>query len=78
MKRSAMCLAGAVLAVSVLGSSAHAEEWSDNALSVRYGTQFAEPYVGDGISKTIYNFTHVGGYKYGTNFLSVDMLMSNA
>jgi len=79
MKKNAMCLAGAILAVSAMSSmSAHAEEWSDNSLSVRYGTDFAEPYVGEGISKTIYNFTHVGGYKYGTNFLSIDLLNSNA
>ena len=79
MKKNAMgmCLTGAVLAVSALSGAAHAEEWSDNSLSVRYGTQFAEPYVADDITKTILNFTHVGGYKYGTNFVSVDMLMSN-
>ncbi|MBB3212547.1 nucleoside-specific outer membrane channel protein Tsx [Herbaspirillum sp. Sphag1AN] len=81
MKKSAMgkiLTTAALLAAACAGSVAHAEEWSDNSLSVRYGTQFAEPYVGDGIAKTIYNFTHSGGYKYGTNFFSIDMLMSNA
>ena len=81
MKKSAMgmCLTSVVLAVSALSSmAAHAEEWSDDSLSVRYGTKFAEPFNSQDISKTIYNFTHVGGYKYGTNFVSIDMLMSNA
>jgi nucleoside-specific outer membrane channel protein Tsx len=81
MKKSAMgkvLTIAALVAAACAGSVAHAEEWSDDSLSVRYGTDFAEPYVGTGISKTIYNFTHSGGYKYGTNFFSIDMLMSNA
>ena len=61
----------------------HAAEWSDTALSVRYGTKFAEPYDNnaDGsrtnIQKTILAFTNVTGYKYGTTFVNIDFLMSN-
>ncbi len=64
--------------------TAKAADWSDTAISVRYGTAFAEPYNNnaDGsrkdIKKAIVALTHVSGYKYGTNFLNVDLLMSNA
>jgi nucleoside-specific outer membrane channel protein Tsx len=81
MKKNAMgmCLSTVVLAASALGSmSANAADWSDTSVGIRYGTQFAEPYNGKDISKEIYNFTHSSGYKYGTNFLNVDLLQSNA
>lgn len=68
--------------VTVAGSlacvqQACAENWSDTYIGYRYGTDFAEPYVGDGITKNIINFTHSGGYKYGTNFFNIDLLQSN-
>lgn len=56
----------------------HAAEWSDNSIGYRYGRNFAEPFVGTGIGKNIFNFTHVSGYKYGTNFLNIDLLQSSA
>ncbi|WP_157050411.1 outer envelope protein [Herbaspirillum rhizosphaerae] len=56
---------------------AHAADWSDNSIGYRYGTKFAEPYNTQDISKNIINFTHASGYKYGTNFLNVDLLMSD-
>ncbi len=62
----------------VLGiSGAQAADWSDTSLSWRYGTKFAEPYEGNDISKNILNFTHVSGFKYGTNFFSIDALFSD-
>ena len=81
MKKSAMgmCLTGAVLAVSALGSiSANAADWSDDSIGIRYGTQFAEPYNSKDIAKKIISFTHASGYKYGTNYLNIDMLESNS
>jgi hypothetical protein len=63
--------------------AANAADWSDTSLSVRYGTQFAEPYDNhpDGsrvdIKKTIIAVTHASGYKYGTNFFNLDLLQSN-
>ena len=70
-------LAGLTLAGTSL-VAAQAADWSDTALSWRYGTNFAEPYVGTGIGKNIYALTHVSGYKYGTNFFNVDMLESDS
>lgn len=80
MKKSAMgmCLTTAALAVSAMGSmSANAAEWADNSIGYRYGTKFAEPFNSQDITKNIINFTHASGYKYGTNFLNVDLLMSD-
>jgi hypothetical protein len=62
---------------------AHGADWSDTSLSVRYGTKFAEPYDNnpDGsrvdIKKTIIGLTHADGYKYGSNFFNVDVLLSD-
>ena len=68
-----------VIAAGLLAASgsAAALDWSDNAIGYRYGTRFAEPYNTQDISKNIVNFTHASGYKYGTNFLNVDLLMSD-
>jgi len=52
-------------------------DWIDNAASYRYGTRFREPFNPQDIAKNIVNFTHADGYTYGTNFLSVDYLMSD-
>ncbi|MBG9390057.1 outer envelope protein [Caenimonas sp. DR4.4] len=62
---------------------AAAADWSDTSISWRYGTNFREPYVNrsDGsaqnISKNIVNLQHTSGYKYGVNWASVDLLMSD-
>jgi hypothetical protein len=65
----------ATLAFSCLG--AQAADWSDTSISYRYGTEFSEPYNGKDIQKDIINFSHVSGYKYGKNYLSVDLLLSD-
>jgi hypothetical protein len=71
-------------ALGVGTQSAAAADWSDTALSWRYGTDFAEPFDNnaDGsrkdITKNIFAITHADGYAYGTNFLNVDLLMSNS
>jgi hypothetical protein len=83
--------AGARLAASALGvligltlaPLAHGADWSDTSLSVRYGTKFAEPFDNnpDGsrvdIKKTIVGLTHADGYKYGSNFFNLDVLLSD-
>jgi len=56
---------------------AQAADWSDTYVGYRYGTTFAEPFNTKDITKNIVNFAHVSGYKYGTNFLNVDLLMSD-
>lgn len=68
----------AVAALAAVGFAAQAAEWSDTALSERYGQNFCEPYVGCGVGKHIFNLTNVSGYAYGTNFISIDMLNSDA
>ena len=71
-----------LFALAALGT-ANAADWSDTSLSLRYGTSFAEPYDNnaDGsrrdIKKDIFAFTHVSGYKYGSNFFNVDILLSD-
>ncbi|PUA17770.1 outer envelope protein [Glaciimonas sp. PCH181] len=57
---------------------ASAAEWSDTSIGYRYGTNFAEPYVGTGIAKSIIDIQHASGYKYGTNFVNVDLLQSDS
>lgn len=65
-------------AILVAGSCAvHAADWSDTAISYRYGTKFAEPFNNQDIAKNIVNVSHVSGYKYGKNFVSVDFLLSD-
>ncbi len=67
------------LAVALaLGSMAvQAADWSDTSLSYRTGDQYAEPFNSQDIKKNIFNLSHVSGYAYGTNFFSVDFLMSD-
>lgn len=65
------------IALAACGSAAQAAEWSDTSIGYRYGTTFGEPFNKEDIAKNIFNLTHVSGYKYGTNFLNVDMLLSD-
>jgi nucleoside-specific outer membrane channel protein Tsx len=73
----------AAIAMALTTGVASAADWSDTTLSFRYGSAFAEPFDNkpDGsridIAKEIFAFTHVSGYKYGTNFFNVDYLISN-
>jgi hypothetical protein len=67
-----------LLAGMLIASSAVAADWSDTYIGWRYGTSFAEPFETNDISKNIFNLNHVSGYKYGTNFFNVDMLLSDS
>lgn len=58
--------------------TAQAAQWSDTYIGYRYGTKFAEPFGSNDIHKNIVNLSHVSGYKYGTNFFNVDLLMSDS
>jgi len=64
-------------AALAFASAAHAFEWSDNAIGWRYGTKFGEPFVAQDIKKHIASLTHADGWKYGGNFLNVDVLLSH-
>lgn len=54
-----------------------AAQWSDTSIGVRHGTKFREPFIAEDITKTIVDLQHASGYKYGTNFFNVDLLMSD-
>jgi nucleoside-specific outer membrane channel protein Tsx len=56
---------------------ATAEEWSDTSLGYKYGTTYREPFNPNDVTKNYLVFNHIGGYKYGTNFFNVNMIMSN-
>jgi nucleoside-specific outer membrane channel protein Tsx len=58
-------------------ASAHAADWSDTSLGYRYGTRFAEPFGANNVRKSIFSLTHVSGFKYGTNFFNVDIVLSD-
>lgn len=69
-----------LLSFSVLSLSigAQAADWSDTAISWRYGTQFREPFNGNKITKNIFGLTHVSGYAYGSNYFNVDLMQSDS
>lgn len=69
----------AVLTLSLIAAACNvqAAEWSDTYLGYRYGTQFAEPFNKNDITKNIVNLSSVSGYKYGKNFFNADLLMSS-
>lgn len=77
MKTRHLSQVSLALAIAGAGLSAQAADWSDTSIGYRYGTQFAEPFNNSDIAKNIFNLNHVSGYKYGTNFFNVDMLMSD-
>jgi hypothetical protein len=67
----------ACAALMLLPAAAMAAEWSDTALSWRHGQTFREPFNPNNISKHIVAFTHASGYKYGSNYVNVDLLQSD-
>ena len=67
----------AALAVAALAGPAQAADWSDTSVGLRAGNKFAEPFGSNDIEKNILNLTHVSGYKYGSNFFNVDLLLSD-
>lgn len=71
----AASLAGAALSAACLPATG--ADWADNSVGYRYGTKFQEPANPKDIKKHIFNFTHASGYKYGGNFFTVDVLMSD-
>jgi nucleoside-specific outer membrane channel protein Tsx len=72
LTRAVACAAACACAMA-----AQAATFSDTSIGYRYGTEFAEPFNNNAISKDILNLNHVSGYKYGTNFFNVDMLLSD-
>ncbi len=70
-------LAVAAASLTTAGG-ANAQIFQDNVFEYRYGTRFREPTNPQDITKSIINYTHVDGYKWGSNFLSIDYLISDS
>ena len=66
----AVMLASSVTAVQ-------AADWSDTWVSYKYQSNSREPNNSYDIAKHTIGFTHVSGYKYGSNFLNVDAIKSD-
>lgn len=75
MNITARHLAGLAFALAALNSQA--ADWSDTSIGYRTGSKFAEPFNPEDIRKNILNLQHASGYKYGSNFFNVDLLMSD-
>jgi hypothetical protein len=75
-----VAIAGLSVLAAATATDALAFDWSDTSLSYRYGWQFKEPGVANGedIVKNILNLSHADGYKYGSNFVSIDILKSGS
>ena len=68
----------AVSALAACGAFVQAADWSDTSIGWRYGTRFGQSFIQNDIKKNIFSLTHVSGYKYGTNFFNVDLLLSDS
>ncbi|XYJ12642.1 outer envelope protein [Telluria sp. B2] len=79
MKRATMNIvkiAGIALGLGA-ACAVQAADWSDTSIGYRTGKRFAEPFNANDISKDIIQLNHVSGYKYGTNFANLDVLLSD-
>lgn len=79
MRRAFHPIAAIALAAGAAGlaGTAGAADWSDTSIGYRTGTRFAEPFNANDIRKHIVQLNHVSGYKYGTNFANLDLLLSD-
>jgi nucleoside-specific outer membrane channel protein Tsx len=67
----------ALVLLAAMAAGVQAADWSDTALTYRYGNKYAEPFNRNDVTKNIIGLTHANGYKYGTNFFNIDYLKSN-
>ena len=67
----------AALAVAAVAAPAFAADWSDTSMGYRTGSKYAEPFNSSDIKKNILDLNHASGYKYGSNFFNVDLLLSD-
>lgn len=77
MKLVTFTRATVVASLALGGLTAQAADWNDTYIGYRVGTDYAEPFNSNAIRKNIFNLSHASGYKYGSNFLNVDMLISD-
>jgi hypothetical protein len=85
MKATAAVLLGSAVLWGALAHQARAFDWVENEIGMSYGPTYSEPGVtspkhpnGAEIEKWIVSITHVDGFKYGTNFINVDILKSGS
>lgn len=67
----------AALTLLACSASAHALEWSDNSIGVKYGERFTDPGIDDPFQKTIYEFVHISGDKLGKNLVVGQVFQSD-
>lgn len=72
---AAALVGGSMLVASV---PALAAEWSDTSINYSYGTKFREPFNPSDVAKNRVGLVHVSGYKYGTNLIVANFLMSDS
>ena len=72
MKLASLVAAGLIAATG----STFAADFSDTWIAYRYSNGYAEPGIAADVPKNIYTLAHFSGYKYGTNFFSLDILRS--
>ena len=78
MMRLTTTNAAALILLAMSASApAIAADWSDTAISWRYGTRYREPFNPSDIKKNIFALTHASGYKYGSNYFNLDLLQSD-
>ena len=65
------------LLVAINAGVAHAADWSDAYIGYAYGTKFKDPGSAADVKKHVVTLQYVGGYKYGVNFFTLDMLKSD-
>ncbi|MEK7321612.1 MAG: amidohydrolase family protein [Pseudomonadota bacterium] len=70
-----ICVIGLLVGVATT-APIYAADWSDTFAGYRVGNRFTEPENTNKIRKDILSFTHISGYKYGTNFFTADFLIS--
>jgi len=78
MQKTSITRAVLATAFACLAASSQAADWSDTSIGIRHGSKFAEPFNSKDISKNILDLNHVSGYKYGSNFFNVDLLLSDS
>ena len=67
-----------VIGLALAATPARAElQWSDNSFRYWYGSAFREPANPNNVAKSVVTFTHVDGYKWGGNFLNLNLLYSS-
>lgn len=67
----------AIILLTSIATPSTAAGWSDTSIGYRTSNQYTEPAIKQDIHKDIFNLTHASGYKYGSNFFNVDMLVSD-